>query len=147
MAGGSHSDPDGMITDINVTPLVDIILVLLIIFMLTANLIARPSIEVDLPEASTGEAIEPSTLAITMTKDGELYLNGVPTVEADLIAYLPSAIEEDPKTQAIIAADKEVSHGQVVHIIDVVRQAGIYKFALNIDPLGQSVKPEPPLSP
>ncbi|MFC1611147.1 ExbD/TolR family protein [Myxococcota bacterium] len=140
---GTQSDPDDIITDINVTPLVDIILVLLIIFMLTANIIARPSIEVELPEASTGEGTEPTTLAISITKDGEIFLNGAPTDEDKLRAYLPEVLEADPKTQAIIAADKEVTHGQVVHIIDLVRQGGIFKFALNIEPTGESVAPAP----
>ena len=141
MAGGSQSDPDGMITDINVTPLVDIILVLLIIFMLTANLIARPSIEVELPEASTGEGSEPTTLAITLARDGEMFLNGVPTDREALRAYLPEVLATDPKTQAIIAADKEVTHGRVVGIIDLVRKGGIYKFAINIDPAEEAQEP------
>jgi biopolymer transport protein ExbD len=144
MAGGGLKDPEDMITDINVTPLVDIILVLLIIFMLTANLIATPSIEVDLPQASTGEGIEPTTLAITMTRDGEMFLNGVPTDEAALIEYLPKVVREDPKAQAVIAADREVAHGTVVRIIDLVRRGGIFRFAINIDPTAEVLAPQQP---
>ncbi len=134
MAGGGSSDSDGMITDINVTPLVDIILVLLIVFMLTANLIQKKAIEMELPKASTGEGTEPTLLALSLGKDGVLYLNGKQTDEVALRAYLPDVVKKDSKAQAIIAADKDVSHGQVVHLIDLVRQAGIFKFALNIDP-------------
>ena len=134
MAGGVSEDPDEIITQINVVPLVDIILVVLIIFMLTADLIAKASIEVDLPEAATGEAADPTTVALTLTKEGDLFLNGKPTDEAGLKATLPALAEEDPTTQAIIAADQDVSHGQVIRLIDLVRQLGIYKFALNIDP-------------
>ncbi len=130
----TQSTEDDMITGINVTPLVDIILVLLIIFMLTANLISKPSIAVELPQASTGEASEPTTVALTLTKTGDIYLNGAPTDEAKLRAYLPGVVKGDPRTQAVIAADKEVIHGRVIWLIDLVRQAGIYKFALNIDP-------------
>lgn len=130
----TQSDVDDMITGINVTPLVDIILVLLIIFMLTANVIARPSVQVELPEATTGTATEPTTVALTLTKDGQLFLNGAPTEETALRDYLPSVVRGDPKTQAVIAADREVSHGRVVWLIDLVRSLGIYKFALNIDP-------------
>ena len=129
-----QSDSDDIITGINVTPLVDIILVLLIIFMLTANIISKPSIKVELPQASTGEASEPTTVALTLTKTGDLYLNGTPTDEATLRSYLPGVVKSDPKTQAVIAADKEVTHGRVIWLIDLVRTAGIYKFALNIDP-------------
>jgi biopolymer transport protein ExbD len=136
MASAQKSSDD-MITDINVTPLVDIILVLLIIFMLTANLIARPSIEVELPEASTGEGSEPTTLAITLAESGELFLNGLPTDEEKIRAYVPEVLQADAKAQAIIAADKNVTHGRVVRIIDLVRSLGIYKFALNIEPTGE----------
>ena len=137
MAGGQQGDGDGMITEINVTPLVDIILVLLIIFMLTANLTQKQSIEVELPKAATGESNTPTTLALTLTRDNQLFLNGKPITEADLRTYLPQVVKTDAKAQAIIAADKEVSHGRVVHIIDMVRQAGIFKFAINIDPTPQ----------
>lgn len=133
MAGGGSRQDDDMITDINVTPLVDIMLVLLIIFMLTANLIIAPSIKVDLPAAATGEGSEPSTIALTLTKDNKLYLNGAESTEAAVRAFVPPELEKKPELQAIIAADKEVSHGEVVHLIDLVRQLGISKFALNIE--------------
>ncbi len=81
MAGGSSPEDGDIITDINVTPLVDIMLVLLIIFMLTANIINTPSIEVNLPEASTGEGTEPTVLSLTLSANGTLYLNGAPTDE------------------------------------------------------------------
>ena len=58
-------------------------------------------------------------------------------------AYVPEALARDPKTQAIIAADQEVSHGAVVHLIDLVRQLGVYKFALNIDPHPRSADAPP----
>jgi len=134
MAGSSNRGDDDMITDINVTPLVDIMLVLLIIFMLTANLIVAPSIKVDLPNAATGEGVEPSTIALTLTKDNKLYLNGKETTEDAVRAFVPGELAKKADLQAIIAADKEVSHGSVVHMIDLVRQLGISKFALNIDP-------------
>ena len=135
MAGGAQDDSDDMITQINVVPLVDIILVVLIIFMITANLIAKQSLKVELPEAATGEAAEPTTLALTLDEDGNLYLNGVPTAEPDLLAYLREVAATDSEAQAIIAAHKDRSHGEVVRLIDLIRQHGIYKFALNIEPV------------
>jgi biopolymer transport protein TolR len=134
MSGSSSRNDDDMITDINVTPLVDIMLVLLIIFMLTANLIIAPSIKVDLPNAATGEGSEPSTIALTMTKDNKLYLNGKETSEDAVRAFVPQELLKKADLQAIIAADQEVPHGHVVHMIDLVRQLGISKFALNIEP-------------
>src|SRR6185295_7828151 len=105
MAGGARHDESDMITDINVTPLVDIMLVLLIIFMLTANLIIAPSIKVDLPKAATGEGVEPSTIALTLNRDGKLYLNGKETSEDAIRAFVPPELQKKPDLQAIIAAD------------------------------------------
>ena len=124
----------GIIADINVTPLVDIMLVLLIIFMLTANLIAKQAIEVELPRASQSTTLNPTTLAITLTRDGALYLNGRPTTPAELREAVKTSVDKDPKTQAIIAGDKSVSHGRVVWVLDVVKSLGVASFAIQIDP-------------
>jgi biopolymer transport protein ExbD len=124
----------GIITDINVTPLVDIMLVLLIIFMLTANLIAKQAIEVELPRASQSTTLNPTTLAITLTRDGSLYLNGHPTAAAELREAVKAAVAKDPKTQAIISGDKSVSHGRVVWVLDTVKALGVASFAIQIDP-------------
>ncbi|HLK91085.1 MAG TPA: biopolymer transporter ExbD [Polyangia bacterium] len=124
----------GIITDINVTPLVDIMLVLLIIFMLTANLIAKQAIEVELPRASQSTTLNPTTLAITLTRDGSLYLNGRPAMPADLREAVRAAVAKDPKTQAIISGDKSVSHGRVVWVLDTVKALGVASFAIQIDP-------------
>jgi biopolymer transport protein ExbD len=124
----------GIIADINVTPLVDIMLVLLIIFMLTANLIAKQAIEVELPRAAQSTAVNPTTLAVTLTRDGALYLNGRPTTPDGLRAAVRASVAADPKTQAIIAGDKSVSHGRVVWVLDVVKSLGVASFAIQIDP-------------
>lgn len=137
MAGGASFGDDeegGVITEINVTPLVDIMLVLLIIFMLTANIISQQSIEVELPNAVTGETTESTTVAFTIDADSNVYLNGEAADEASLRASLPVLVKESEDIQAIIAADKSVSHGKVIWLIDLIRQLGIEKFALNIDP-------------
>jgi biopolymer transport protein ExbD len=123
-----------IITDINVTPLVDIMLVLLIIFMLTANLIAKQAIEVELPRASQSTTLNPTTLAVTLTREGALYLNGKATTPAELREAVRAAVAKDPKTQAIIAGDKSVSHGRVVWVLDVVKSLGVASFAIQIDP-------------
>jgi biopolymer transport protein TolR len=133
----------GIITDVNVTPLVDIMLVLLIIFMLTANLIAKQAIEVELPRASQSTALNPTTLAITLTREGALYLNGRATTPAELRAAVRDAVAKDPKAQAIIAGDKSVSHGRVVWVLDVVKSLGIASFAIQIDPSAMTAPGEP----
>jgi biopolymer transport protein TolR len=124
----------GIITEINVTPLVDIMLVLLIIFMLTAHLIARQAIEVELPQASQSTAPPPTTLAITLTADGALYLNEQPVTPDALRAAITAAVARDPKVQAVVAGDRKVSHGRVVWVLDTIRSLGITQFAIQIDP-------------
>ena len=116
------------------TPLVDIMLVLLIIFMLTAHLIAKQAIEVDLPKASQSSAAPPTTIAVTLTKDGALYLNGQPIAPDALRSAVKDAVAKDPKTQAIIIGDKSVSHGRVVWVLDTIKALGITSFAIQIDP-------------
>ena len=139
MAGGGRQR--GLITDINVTPLVDIMLVLLIIFMLTAHLIAKQAIEVQLPKAAQSTTAQPTTLAVTLTREGRMYLNGVETTPAALRAAVQAAVAKDAKTQVIIAGDKNVSHGRVVWVLDVVKSLGVTQFAIQIEPAGMT----PPL--
>ncbi len=133
MAGGGFRRR-GIITEINVTPLVDIMLVLLIIFMLTAHLIARQAIEVELPRASQSTSVRTTTLAITLTREGAIYLDGRTTTPAALRDAVVAAVKKDPKSQVIIAGDKAVSHGRVVWVLDLVKSAGVTSFAIQIDP-------------
>jgi len=140
---GSSARRRGIITDINVTPLVDIMLVLLIIFMLTANLIARQAIEIELPKASQSTSVNPTTLAVTLTREGSLFLNGKPATAASLRADVAAAVARDPKTQVVIAGDRAVSHGRVVWVLDVVKSLGVSAFAIQIDPRAMTEPGEP----
>lgn len=133
MAGGGGSDEDGLITGINVTPLVDVMLCLLVIFMVTTSYVVADSIKVDLPKASTGEGTEPSTLTLMYTKDRVLMLNGEKSSEAELRKKIREELKANKEVQAIIGADRGVRYGGVVHLIDVVKQEGVVKFALNIE--------------
>jgi len=130
---GTEQEEEDIISSINVTPLVDITLVLLIIFMVTATFILAPSIKVSLPKAYTGESTPVSSIAIILGKEGKLFLNGKPTTEQALMAVIPSALRKDPSLQAIIGADKDVRHGEVIHIIDLVRRLGVTRFAINVE--------------
>ena len=135
MAGGSVRRR-GIIAEINVTPLVDIMLVLLIIFMLTAHLIAKQAIELELPHAAEASTVKPTTLAIGLTADGVLLLDGHPTTVEELRARVQSEVAKDPKhpPQAMISADKRVSHGRVVWVLDTLKSLGVLSFAIQIDP-------------
>jgi biopolymer transport protein TolR len=131
---GSSGRRRGIVAEINVTPLVDIMLVLLIIFMLTAHLIAKQAIEVELPRAAQSTALPPTTIAVTLTRDGTLYLNSVLVTPDALRLAVKAAVAKDPKTQAIIVGDKAVSHGRVVWVLDTIKSLGITSFAIQIDP-------------
>lgn len=129
----SASDRDEVMSDINVTPFVDIVLVLLIILMVTSAQIVRSAITVELPKAASGgEAIE-STLNVVLAKDGQMFVNGKVTDEAQLVDAIKREKAANAKLQAVIAADKSIPYGTVMHVIDLVKTNGVRSFALNID--------------
>jgi biopolymer transport protein ExbD len=134
MAGtlGGGSRRGRIISEINVTPLVDIMLVLLIIFMVTTTYIVRDAIDVKLPEAATGEARKVSLIAVTLGRKGEMSLNGQPSNERDIRAYIRSERRRGASMEAVIAADKDAAHGRVVRVIDLLRSEGVIKFAINV---------------
>jgi len=127
---GENDEP---IADINIVPFVDIILVVLIIFMVTTPFIMKPSINVNLPKAGTGDETTPSELSIAISSDGSLALNGKPTDEGSINTFSSQLAAQRPDVQAIISADKDVPHGRVVSIIDAVKSGGVKRFAITID--------------
>ena len=143
--GGSDDEP---IVDINITPFVDIVLVVLIIFMVTATYIMRQGIKVNLPNAATGETVESSSLAVTIDVAGQRFLDGEPVTESDLRTVLKqelARVERGEITDVVclIGADLAVAHGEVVGLIDLVKQEGVTKFALQIEPEKPPVEPSP----
>jgi biopolymer transport protein ExbD len=129
-AGADHDDA---ISEINVVPLVDIILVVLIIFMVTAPMFIKPTIKVNLPKAASGDSSTPSQLNIAITAEGRLSLNGSPATDEVIRAKALEQVGKNPEVQAIISADRDTPHGKVVGVIDVVKGAGVKKFAISID--------------
>ena len=142
MAYRPDEETDQIITEINMTPFVDVVLVVLIIFIVTATYIVAQSIPVDLPEAATGEDVV-TTLAVSVLPDGQLFLDGEAASEAVLTERITQAQSQNAEAsdvRVVIAADKSVSHGRVFHIIDLVRQLGVSRFAINIQ---SSATPSP----
>ena len=135
MAGGSNDNDDDVIAGINVTPLVDVVLVLLIILMVTAQYAAeKDTIPMDLPQAQSGDTAVPSTLSVSIDKDGKFFLNAEPLELEQLRTRVRAAHAKDHDTRAVIAADGRVSHADVVKIIDLLRQEKVTKFAINVRP-------------
>jgi len=133
MAAQLQDSGDDEITGINVTPLVDVVLVLLIIFMVTANFIVRETMEVDLPKAANaGETVQ-GLLAVVMDRQGRLFLDGEEVSEAQLRAKVADTVKRDAETRAILSADQALPYGEVMHLIDVVKGEGVSRFALNIE--------------
>jgi len=134
MAGFVEAEnEDEAIAQINIIPFVDITLVLLVIFMLTANLIARATIDVELPRAANaGEAVQ-TTVNVVVTAAGDFFLDGKATPRDALQAELTRRLQADPRLHAVIAADKAVRYESVVNVIDVLKSAGVTSFALNIE--------------
>lgn len=130
---GNGGGDDDLITDINVTPLVDIVLVLLIIFMVTATYIVRAAIEVELPRAAHGGESVGTILSVVVTKEGETFLGGALVDEEQLVARTKQAVAGDADTRVVISADRAALHGAVVRVIDLVKGAGVSKFALHIE--------------
>jgi biopolymer transport protein ExbD len=137
MAGGSlyhDGEESEAITDINVTPFVDVVLVLLVVFMVTAKLIVARGIDIDRPKAATGGEVQ-STLRVAVKQPphgpAQLYVNGdVFTDDASAVARIEQIAATTSSPKAIIAGDRTTAYDNVMHAIDLVEQAGVTAIAL-----------------
>lgn len=129
----SIQNTDEEISGINVTPLVDVTLVLLIIFMVTAKLIAGQGIPLDLPKAKTAGATQ-TVLSVSIDAQGGVLANGTKVSDdEELKQRAASALKANPELRTVIAASSSASHGRVMHVLDTVRDAGITKVAFAAD--------------
>jgi len=133
MAGTGSNGRSKMISGINVTPLVDISLVLLIIVMVTASYITALSLRVELPQGRTGEETQALMLTLTIRADGSALLNGRATTDDALRREVIAKKHEQPNLQVVISADRDVNHGRVVHFIDLMKRLGVSRFAISIE--------------
>jgi biopolymer transport protein ExbD len=127
------SDRNETIAEINVVPLVDIVLVILIIFMVSAPIFLKPSININLPKAASGKETKPSSVNITVAKDGLIDFNGAAVTLGELKERVALEVQSNPEVHAIISADKSVPHGSVIEILDNIQGLGVKKFAINVD--------------
>ena len=133
MAASVEDGGEEMIAAINVTPLVDITLVLLIIFMVTATYVVKEAIEVDLPRAASGGELVAPTLAFALDREGRLFLDGAPATQESARAAIRAALAENVEARALISADRGVSHGRVVEVIDLAKREGLHRFAIDVE--------------
>lgn len=125
----SNRGDRGIIQGINVTPLVDITLVLLIIFIVTAKIMVTPAVPLDLPKSASSEEVQ-VIFSVLLAPDGRVLVNGAPVASDDLLKdKAREAITETPELRAVIHADGGATHRQVMHVIDVLKGAGISRIA------------------
>ncbi len=135
MAGGTIGARGGRqaIVGINVTPMVDVVLVLLVIMMVSANYIVSQSLNVDLPKAANGDAGAASLAVVTIAPDGGLKWNDGVVTEAELKTALKAAQAENPEVNLVVSADARAAHGAVVHVMDLAKAEGITHFAIGVE--------------
>ncbi|MEY4544633.1 MAG: biopolymer transporter ExbD [Pseudomonadota bacterium] len=136
MASSSNDDgDDGIISGINVTPLVDVTLVLLIVFMVTAKIIVSQGMPMDLPKSATGEEVQ-NVFSVELTADGAVRVDSTVVANDEAIAELArQAKVRNKDLRVVLRVDKKVEHGRVIRVLDVLKQAGLAKFAFGVAPI------------
>ncbi len=135
MAGGAQDTDEG-ITGINVTPLVDVTLVLLIIFMVTTKIVMNQTVPLDLPKAAKGTSDLQVVFSIILAADGRAFVDSKQVPNDDAILPLArDAGAEHPDLRAVIKADAAVTHGRVIHVLDLLKQASVNKIAFGVTPV------------
>lgn len=139
MAASSNNSDDDIISGINVTPLVDVTLVLLIIFMVTAKIIVSQSLPMDLPKAAQGQEVQ-QIFSVDLHSNGEIFVDGKKLPgEEGLLPVAREAQTRNAELRAVIRADTTVQHGRVIRALDLLKQAGVSKIAFGVTPTA----PEP----
>jgi biopolymer transport protein ExbD len=129
-SGGGGRRP---IAEINITPMVDVVLVLLVIMMVSATYIVSKSLKVELPKTASAADAVPMVAAVVVTKEGVYFFNEEKVDDAALAAKLKETADKDPNTNVVVSADRNALHGQVVHVVDLAKVAGLTKFAINVE--------------
>jgi biopolymer transport protein ExbD len=134
MASSNGNDDDGLIAGINVTPLVDVTLVLLIIFMVTAKILVSQGMLMDLPKAASGESIQ-TVFSVELAADGRTRVDSELVKSDESVSDLAKGARARNKDlRAVIRADKTVEHGRVIHVLDLLKRAGVAKIAFAVTP-------------
>ncbi|MDB4945810.1 MAG: Biopolymer transport protein ExbD/TolR [Labilithrix sp.] len=121
------------IVGINVTPMVDVVLVLLVIMMVSATYIVAQSLKVELPKTATSDEQAPSVAKVTITRDRTFLFEDAEVTEEQLVAKLRAVHAKNSDTSLVLSADQDVTHGTVVHVIDLAKVEGIVKFAIHVE--------------
>lgn len=125
---------ESTMAEINITPLTDVMLVLLVVFMVTSPLLMMESMKLKLPQAETSGAEKGLAIVVSITKEGRYYLNDEPIEKSDLEARLILELGSGGDNAVILKADRSVRHGLVVEVLDIARKAGADKLSIATEP-------------
>ncbi|MDO9400336.1 MAG: biopolymer transporter ExbD [Polaromonas sp.] len=135
MAFGTQDDSDEVMNEINMTPLVDVMLVLLIIFIITVP-VMKHAVNIDLPRAtSQPQDSQPQTIRLSVDAAGRYYWNEAPLAAADLAPQLQAAAARQPQPELHIRADKAVRYERVAQVMAAAQQAGLRKIGFITEPV------------
>lgn len=124
---------DDVMWEINITPLTDVFLVLLVIFMVATPLLIQSGVKVKLPSSTVTEA-QPEGIIITITKENKIYVGKLEVAPDDLLEYLKRKLEDEKNKFVIINGDKDVLLGNAVNIMDIAKASGAEKIAIATEP-------------
>ncbi len=132
--GSGLDDSDNVVSDINMVPLIDVMLVLLIIFIITVPVLTH-SVKLDLPrETSQPDVIKPETVNLSITTDGNVYWNDVPMSEDELTQRLAAAAVSEPQAEILIRGDRKVEYERVARVMAAVQRSGLLKLGFVTQP-------------
>lgn len=129
MPGGDDSDEIGYI---NITPMVDVLLVLLVIFMVTANFLKQESVNINLPKVNAADPNVAKSIQVALTRNGKLLMEDTELTEEDLVRKLSAESKYRPNMRVTLSADERLSYGTIAHIMGLIRQSGVTRIALSV---------------
>jgi len=132
MAMAQGSNEDEVIDGINITPMVDVILVLLVIFMVTANFLKKESININLPKVQAADPNVSQSVQVAITRDGKILLEGQETTEEKLVDNLQRDLKFRPNMRLTLSADEKLAYGTIMKLMGVIRKAGVSRVALSV---------------
>jgi len=124
---------------LNITPLIDVLFILIIFFTVSSTFLEQPGIELTLPDAESGQAHTAQKVMIFVDSDGNIYLNDDSVPMDSLALRTVNLMKEQTEKSVILRADKSVDHGTVIHIMDILRKNNIYKIVISTEkPVSQN---------
>ena len=122
----------GLIAGINITPLTDVVLVLLVIFMIATPLLIRSEIKVNLPRTAAADTAAQKTIVVTIDAAGNVYVDGSRVAMETLAPALSSTLKKRPNAPVIVMGDKDVRYDLVVRVLEIARTSGVGKLSLAV---------------